>query len=56
MKDRGKVAPGRARVGKPTAESGQGMLNLLGKVRLGKFYLSGNHKDCHNVKYFPRDR
>ncbi len=28
------------------------MLNLLGKVRLDKVYLSSNYKDCHNVKVF----
>jgi len=46
VKDWGKVAPGRTRVGKPSASLGQGMLNLFGKVRLSKVYLSGNYKDC----------
>ena len=30
------------------------MLNLSGKVRLGKVYLSSNYNDCHNVKVFSQ--
>jgi len=54
VKDWGKVAPAKAGVGKPPAGLGLGMLNLSAKVRLGKFYLSSNYKDCHNVKVFSR--
>ncbi len=30
------------------------MLNLSGKVRLGKVYSSSNYKDCYNVKVFSQ--
>ncbi len=31
------------------------MPNLSGKVRFGKVYLSGNYKDCHNIRVFSKD-
>jgi len=31
------------------------MLNLSGKVRLGKVYLKSNYKDCHIVKVLSQE-
>ncbi len=48
------MAPGKAEEGKPPAGLGLGMLNLSGKVRSRKVFLSCNYKDSHNVIVFSQ--
>jgi len=45
---------GRAGIRKPPVGLVKGMLNLSGKVRLGKVYSIGNYKDCLNVIVFSQ--
>ena len=48
------MAPERARVMFPPEWLGQGMLNKLGKVRLGKDLSSSNYKYYHKVNVYSQ--
>jgi len=54
VKDWGKMAPRQGWGRRAPSRFRVGMLNLSGKVRFGKVYLSSDYKTCHNVNVFSQ--